>query len=131
MAKKRMNLVQEQLKRARAKQDEPLQELRREISSFVDPDPGLKRLTRSIAKVDKALSKGPAKDPQYGQKKDRVKGGFTKRDRAALAKDKLRLAKERGRVAGARAGGLISKKANPKHRGDGAAQRGLTKGRMA
>lgn len=125
------NIVEEQLKRARQKRDTSTvaeRETARAMRSFEDPDPGMARLTTSLGKLQKSLarqSKGAT--PSKGRQ---VRMGMSASDIGALKREKMRVPKERN-IKGARAGGLVGKKKVGRHRGDGIARQGLTKGRMA
>ena len=126
------NIVEEQLKRARQKRDTSTvaeRETARAMRSFEAPDPGMERLTTSLGKLQKSLAR-QSKGDTSSKKGRQVRMGMSGSDIGALKREKMRVPKERN-IKGAQAGGLVGKKKVGRHRGDGIARQGLTKGRMA
>ena len=120
------NIIEEQLKRARAKREAPPAgdvETARVMKGLTDPAPGLERLTSSLAKLTKSLSQGGKKaSAKYGASGPKVRGGLSSSDMAVLKRERTRAGKERG-VVRARAGGLLKKTKGGNPRGDGIGRR--------
>ena len=123
------NIIEQQVKKARKRREEApgSAEISRMMRSFEHPDPATEKFTSSLRKLRESLGK---KQKQPRQVSRQVRGGLSGSDMGALKREKMRVAKERN-IKGARAGGLVGKKKVGRHRGDGVARQGLTKGRMA
>ena len=123
------NIIEQQVKKARKRREEVpgSAEISRMMRSFEDSDPATEKLTSSLRKLRESLGK---KQKQPRQVSRQVRWGLSGSDMGALKREKMRVAKERN-IKGARAGGLVGKKKVGRHRGDGIARQGLTKGRMA
>lgn len=123
------NIIEQQVKKARKRREEVpgSAEISRMMRSFEDSDPATEKLTSSLRKLRESLGK---KQKQPRQVSRQVRWGLSGSDMGALKREKMRVAKERN-IKGARAGGLVGKKKVGRHRGDGVARQGLTKGRMA